>query len=143
MWRKSIRGIAVVASLATLAIAAQSASSRTAAKPPLEVKFKWGTFKLDDRIAKKLQSGGKLNFVMVSYATSAPFWGPTRQGIKDASAKLGIDATFIGPATPSTETQVSEIESLITKGVDGLVVVAPDAKTLTPIINKALEAGIP
>src|SRR5437870_1445658 len=52
MWRKSIRGIAVVACLATLAIAAQSASSRTAAKPPLEVKFKWGTFKLDDRIAK-------------------------------------------------------------------------------------------
>ena len=42
MWRKSIRGIAVVACLATLAIAAQSASSRTAAKPPLEVKFKWG-----------------------------------------------------------------------------------------------------
>jgi simple sugar transport system substrate-binding protein len=111
--------------------------------PPYTATLKYGTFKLDKRIADKLASGQKLNFKLVNYDITAAFFVPTSKGVADAATKLGVKAEMIGPTNGSSSEQAAMIESLITSGVDGLAIISADPGTLTPLINKAMDAGIP
>lgn len=105
--------------------------------------FDWGTFTLNDSTQAKIESGEPFEFQMVAYANASPFWEPVRRGIEDANSEFGVDTVFLGPAEPDAEAQVEVIQTAINSQVDGLIVVAPDPLTLTPLIDKAVEAGIP
>jgi len=112
--------------------------------PPYLVTMPWsGEFKLNDRIVEKLKNGEQLEFKIVNYDVTAAFFEPTGRGVKDAAAEFGVSAEMIGPTDGSSEKQLNMIETLIESGVDGLSIIAADSVTLTPIINKAFEAGIP
>lgn len=70
-------------------------------------------------------------------------------GAKDAAAALGPKYGVnveIDVRTPSAEDAVKQaeaIEALTRRGVDGIAVSCSEAGTVTPAIDKAVEAGIP
>ena len=71
-----------------------------------------------------------------------PWFNAMETGIKESGAKLGVDATMIGPTSADPALQVRAIEDLIAKGVNIIGVVPNDEKALEPVLEKARKAGI-
>lgn len=69
-------------------------------------------------------------------------WKTDEAAIKEALAKAG--ATYISSdAQSSAAKQLTDIESLISKGADVLIVLAQDSDAVAPAVQKALDEGIP
>ena len=71
-----------------------------------------------------------------------PWFNAMETGIKENGAKLGVDASMIGPTSADPALQVRAIEDLIAKGVQIIGVVPNDEKALEPVLEKARKAGI-
>jgi len=71
-----------------------------------------------------------------------PWFNAMETGIKENGAKLGVDASMIGPTSADPALQVRAIEDLIAKGVKVIGVVPNDEKALEPVLEKARKAGI-
>lgn len=67
------------------------------------------------------------------------YWAQT--AIKDYKAK-DKRVTFYLVTAASPTKQVNDIEDLMVKGIDALVVLAYDSASLTPVVKKAFEKGI-
>ncbi len=65
----------------------------------------------------------------------------------EAAMKSVLDSAGVkyisADAQSSSEKQLSDIESLITRGADALIVLAWDSEAVLPAINKAKQEGIP
>ena len=130
-------------SAAAPSAATSEASAEATGASDITMAFDWGTFVLNPATQAKLETGEPLKFQMIAYANASPFWEPVRRGLEDANAEFGVDTVFLGPAEPDAEAQVEAIRTAINNEVDGLIVVAPDPLTLTPLIDQAVDAGIP
>jgi simple sugar transport system substrate-binding protein len=71
-----------------------------------------------------------------------PWFNAMEAGIKQNAAKLGVDASMIGPTSTDPALQVRAIEDLIAKNVNVIGVVPNDEKALEPVLEKAMKAGI-
>ena len=71
-----------------------------------------------------------------------PWFNAMEAGIKEQSAKLGVDGFMVGPTSADPALQVRAIEDLIAQKVDFIGVVPNDSKVLEPVLKKAQEAGI-
>ena len=99
-------------------------------------------FQLADRIAEKVANGEQL-VIRVSYHDVSNEFAPfIRRGVESARDELGVDAELIGPVGADAEAQVAEIETLL-DGVDGLAISSVSTDALAPLIDRALEEGIP
>ena len=82
--------------------------------------------------------------IYVSYHDVSNEFAPfIKSGVEKADKELSVTATLVGPVGADAEKQVSELESLIQKGCDGLAISSVSTDALAPIINKALAQGIP
>ena len=104
-----------------------------------------GTFKLSERIAKKVANGEKLIFRASVFSPGSPLFVPIEKGMLDKAAEYGnIDMKMIGPADAVVEKQVAELETLISaEKVDGLAIGTYDVGSTMPMFKKAWDAGIP
>lgn len=100
-------------------------------------------FKLADRIAEKARKGEQLNFKVVYHNTGINFAMVLKRGVEEAAKELGVNAEFTGPVEPNVEAQVAMIENFIASEVDGLAISNVSAEALNPVIEKAIDAGIP
>ena len=100
-------------------------------------------FALNDGTAAKLAEGERLNFVYVAYVTVSPFWAPVIAGLEDAGSDFDVDVEFIGTEDINAQGQVELMETVLQTGADGIVAVGFDAATLTPVVQRAMEAGVP
>ncbi|MFQ3566180.1 MAG: sugar ABC transporter substrate-binding protein [Aggregatilineales bacterium] len=99
-------------------------------------------FALSERIQARLERGEQL-VIRVSYHDVSNEFAPfLRAGVERAAAELGVDARFIGPVGADADAQVAELETLM-ESVDGLAISSVSTDTLAPIINRAIEMGIP
>ena len=74
---------------------------------------------------------------------SHPFAGLIKQGVDAAAKEYGVKAYITGPTDWATDSQVNVIENLIAKKVDAMSIAVLDIPGMTPVIQKALKAGIP
>ena len=81
-------------------------------------------------------------YVMIAAATGAPYWIDSKAGLYDKAKELGVKAVFTGPQTVDVNQQIDAINRAIAQHVDGIIMV-PMADSVTPAINKAIDAGIP
>lgn len=81
-------------------------------------------------------------YVMIAAATGAPYWIDSKSGLYDKAKELGVRAIFTGPQTVDVNQQIDAVNRAIAQHVDGIIMV-PMADSVTPAINKALDAGIP
>lgn len=117
---KLISVIAVLSMLAACAPsgpAATSAPAKPAAKKPYEI-------------------------AVVVKITGIPWFNTVEKGVKKAAQDLNVNAYQTGPAQADPAQQVKVVEDLVAKGVDAIVVVPNDAKSLEPVFKKAKEKGI-
>lgn len=127
MLKRLLTGGIATAALALAAFAATSASA----------------FELSEAIKARAAAGETPTFIVSYHDPALAVAVPMRRGVEAAAAELSVDAQFTGPVGGGAEKQVDELEAWITKGVDGLAVSSSSTDALAPIINKALEAGIP
>ena len=88
---------------------------------------------IQDRIAK-----GEKPIIRVSYHDVSNEFAPfIRKGVEKAATDFNVDVKLVGPVGADAEKQVSEIESLIEKGVDGLAISSVSTDALAPVITVA------
>ncbi len=87
------------------------------------------------------QSGEE--YVYLSIVTQVPFWVDHRAALDDAAKALGIKGTFTGPADFDTAGQARQLDEIVARKPAGLIIFPGDSDTLTPGIDRAVDAGIP
>ena len=115
--------------------------------PPHTAELPWGDFALAERIADKLAAGEQLNFVLSVAETGT---GGSGEALGDGWAQgansfdADVNARVIGPNSADQAAQIETIDSLIgADSIDCLAVEADSADSFRPIIDRAIDAGIP
>jgi ABC-type sugar transport system substrate-binding protein len=110
---------------------------------PPEWPAAWGTFTPNPQILQRVAEKKKLVFWMSTWDPASLAWGEIRLGVTDAAEELGVSAELIGPSDTTAESQVAQLETLMDMEVDGLAIGSPYADLLTPVVNDAIDRGIP
>lgn len=69
-------------------------------------------------------------------------WKTDEAAIKEALEKAGVEYVSTD-AQSATAKQLSDVESLIARGADALIILAQDASAIGPAVAKAVAEGIP
>lgn len=88
-------------------------------------------------------AGETITVVDVPKLVGIGYFNATAAGIAEAAEELGnVDVTFDGGTTDSIDDQIEIIDSYITQGVNGVLFAANDPVAISPVLRRALEAGI-
>lgn len=86
---------------------------------------------------------GKLTIALLQKQGDQQYFVDEAQGAKDAAEEAGdVEVKVIDLGTDANKT-ISEMENVIAQGVDGIVIVVPDAKVGPQVIDAAKAANIP
>ena len=94
-------------------------------------------FKLTNKKPKDIE------IAVVYMNVTIPFAQFIKAGVDAAAKEFGVKAYMTGPTEWGTEPEIKVMEDLIAKRVDGISVAVLDIPGMTPVIQKALKAGIP
>ncbi len=89
------------------------------------------------------RKGKTLKVVDVPKLVGIGYFNATSKGIADAAKEMGnMDAKTDGPSKANIDDQITLIDNYITSGVDGILFAANDPVAISPVLKKALAAGI-
>jgi len=80
--------------------------------------------------------------VMVAKAEGISWFDDMRVGVEKFGKDYNVNAYQIAPEGGDPAKQVQMVEDLIAKGVDAILVVPNDPKSMEPVLKKAKEKGI-
>lgn len=83
------------------------------------------------------------HFVLISEELAHEYWKLVERGAKEAEAHYGVYVEYTGPQNSNPEEQVRLFEMAIAKKVDGIIVQALNEEMFTPLIDQAIDHGIP
>ena len=87
---------------------------------------------------------GRLTVAVIPKATSHVFWQSIHAGAEKAAQELGVSVIWRGPIREDDrDSQVSEVEGFISRGVDGIVLAPLDESALVAPVASAGRARIP
>src|SRR5262245_19326192 len=87
---------------------------------------------------------GELTIAVIPKATSHVFWQSINAGAEKAAAELGVKVIWRGPAREDDrDSQVSEVEGFVSRGVSGVVLAPLDESALVAPVDSAAKSGIP
>jgi ribose transport system substrate-binding protein len=86
----------------------------------------------------------KLRFLVMPKSLDLPVFNYAKVGAEQAAKELGnVEILWSAPLIADHRKQKEMLESFITRKVDGIAISCVNADSLTPSINKAVDAGIP
>ena len=89
------------------------------------------------------RNGKSITVVDVPKLIGIGYFDATSKGIAEAAKEMGtMTATTDGPVEANIDDQITVIDNYITKGVDGILFAANDPVAISPVLKKALAAGI-
>lgn len=88
-------------------------------------------------------SAKQLEIGVVVQTTASPFVQQIVSGAKDAAASYGVKLDVVGPVEVNVQSEIQDMEGLISKGVNGIAVVPNAADLFVRPINEAMSSGIP
>ncbi len=90
-------------------------------------------------------AGKKLRIAVIPKGTSHEFWKSVHYGARQAAEELGnVDVIWRGPIVESdTGSQIEVVKSMITLGVDGIVLAPNQKGGLVDAVEEAIDEGIP
>ena len=89
------------------------------------------------------RKGKEITVVDVPKLIGIGYFDATSKGIAEAAAELGnMKASTDGPTEANIDDQITVIDNYITSGVDGILFAANDPVAISPVLKKALAAGI-
>lgn len=83
------------------------------------------------------------HFAVVAQNTDDPFWQSVKKGTFGAAKELNVAVEFNGPHFTNLEEELQYLNIAIASKVDGIITHVLDEKRFTPLIDKAVRAGIP
>ena len=81
-------------------------------------------------------------YAIVTKSQGNPFNERTAQGFQEVIEAEGGTCIVRHPSAPTADAQVTEIQSLISQGVDSICVAANDENALQAVLEEAMSAGI-
>ncbi len=88
------------------------------------------------------RKGKQITVVDVPKLIGIGYFDATSKGIAEAAGELNMKATTDGPTEANIDDQITVIDNYITSGVDGILFAANDPVAISPVLKKALGAGI-
>jgi ribose transport system substrate-binding protein len=86
----------------------------------------------------------KLQLAVIPKGTSHVFWQSIHAGANQAAAEAGVEVIWRGPMREDDrDSQVSEVEGFVSRGVAGIVLAPLDETALAQPVAEATRAGIP
>lgn len=86
----------------------------------------------------------RIAFLMKNFAWGSPYWRRTQQGAEAANQAMGTSLRVLGIEEYAIEDQIRQFDNLIREGrIDGVIIAPADSNRLSPVVEKAIAAGIP
>ncbi len=82
----------------------------------------------------------KIGFILAHGIVSR--WQYDKNGFVDEAKNLGVEAIVVS-SEGSAQTQASQVDNMITQGVNALVIAPVDVATASSLFQKVVDAGIP
>ncbi len=80
---------------------------------------------------------------LITKTDTNPFFVKMKEGALAAAKQHGIELqTFAGKLDGDVETQVAAVETCIASGAKGILITPSDSRALTPVVQKARDAGL-
>jgi ribose transport system substrate-binding protein len=90
------------------------------------------------------QQTGQMTIAVIPKGTSHVFWQSVHAGAQKAATELGIDIVWRGPLREDDrDSQVSEVEGFISRGISGIVLAPLDDTALVAPVSNAARVNIP
>ncbi len=91
-----------------------------------------------------LKDSGKLTIAVIPKGTSHVFWQSVHAGARKAAKELGVMVVWRGPLREDDrDSQVSEVEGFVSRGVSGIVLAPLDEAALVAPVASATRSRIP
>jgi ABC-type sugar transport system substrate-binding protein len=84
-----------------------------------------------------------IEITVIYHDTGIEFGQIIKNGAMAAGEEFGVKVNWVGPIGINVDEQVNFIENAITAGVDGIAISNVNGDALNPMIDKAMDAGIP
>lgn len=91
---------------------------------------------------KAVKDDKDLTIVMVAKHEGISWFDDMRVGVEEFAKDYNVNAYQIAPEGGDPAKQAQMVEDLIAQGVDAILAVPNDPKSLAPVLKKAKEAGI-
>jgi ribose transport system substrate-binding protein len=89
-------------------------------------------------------AAGGLTIAVIPKGTTHNFWQSIRAGAERAGKELGVTIIWRGPLREDDrDSQVSEVEGFVSRGVSGIVLAPLDEAALVQPVNEAVNRKIP
>ncbi len=89
-----------------------------------------------------LAQGTDLTFHMITHSEDGPFWSVVKRGMDAACADLGVTCVWL-PGFNDAGQMVADIDGAIAEGSDGIAASLPDPTALVPVLQGAVNGGVP
>ena len=90
------------------------------------------------------ESKGGITIAVIPKGTSHVFWQSIHAGAQKAATELGVSIIWRGPLREDDrDSQVSEVEGFISRGVSGIVLAPLDESALVAPVSEAMRRKIP
>lgn len=82
-----------------------------------------------------------VGFVVPNLASS--FWISASYGVQQSADKAGVELVILNAGGDSnTGQQISQIQDLVQRGVDAIIVGATNGQSVAPVVQQAIDSGI-
>jgi ribose transport system substrate-binding protein len=82
-------------------------------------------------------------YILVTVLSKIPYWQTAAAGLQKAGAQYGVKVDVRGPETYDPDAEVKEFRDAMALKPAGILVSVADTAAMQPVINEAIEAGIP
>ena len=96
----------------------------------------------DDTEEVDAAQGSDLTFHMITHSDDGPFWSVVQRGMNAACDDLGVECVWV-PGNNDANVMVQGIEGAIGEGSSGIAASLPDPAALVPVLQGAVDGGIP
>jgi ribose transport system substrate-binding protein len=92
--------------------------------------------------AASTKAPGDITLGLSQWTLGNDFYKGLQESAISRAAELGVKDLIATDANLDVNKQIADIEDLLTKGVDGLIINPQDTLSLLPVISKAKEMGV-
>lgn len=86
----------------------------------------------------------RLTVAVIPKGTIHEFWKTVHAGAEKAGREMGVETIWKGPLKEDDrEAQISVVENIMTRGVDGIVLAPLDDAALRRVVDEAMRSNIP
>ncbi|MEP7290247.1 MAG: substrate-binding domain-containing protein [Chloroflexota bacterium] len=98
---------------------------------------------LASRGVSLLRAQSDQTYTMVTFLSGIDYWKDCYRGMQDAAEFLGVEATYTGATEYDITAAATVLEQVVAQQPTGILVTVINPEAIQPIINNAIDAGIP